>query len=499
MHWNTGALSGIFSCTMKGLIILMMLLSSTAVLTANDPPSLEEVDAALKLDVSSPGGTPLLLEFSLEDPEGYALRAEIDFGTNGVIDYALSLTDLEEDQPFYRGIPFRGFAAVHRMHIYLHTEAGVITRAVEIAFADYQWGRDNLSFANDNRFRDTAGAISVYLLEWARSRFGSISDEETSLLVSLMYRLFRGNIGRCYGFSSLGLYYQAHPYSISGDYAWAYELDEKDPEVQSLIHMLQHDIVYHIFSTGEISPDLDHELEDLSIQRGEIMTALQAGRPVVLGYLSSRTHHSMVVYGYIHLIEQDRLVLTAGNNWNRDQWNNMDSEDAKLLDLYNKDGIYRLDWLTYTHRDHDRVFVIDPIRSYSPRRDVLEALLEDEKERIRKSGKHRIILEHPRWAYLADEDDRKRGYDGTRHWWGFPGVDYRRFDDIFIFDIPPDVEAELFFGGESWNTRLEKPKEIHLAAALVKEGQLEAAVVRDIRLGDDEQMVLKLEYPLQLR
>ncbi len=482
---------------MKGIFLfLMMLLAGMSVPTANDLSFLAEVDASVLLEAASPGGTPLLLELSLKDSNGYVQRAEFDFGSNGVIDLSVNPHDLEEDQPLYRGIPFRSFGRLHTMDIYLHTEAGILRRSIETAFADYQWGRDNLSFANDNRFRDTAGAVSTYLLDWAESRFGTLSDEETYLLVSLMYRLFRGNIGRCYGFSSLGLYYQDYPGSISGNYASAYELDERDPEVLSLIHILQNDIVYHIFSTREVSPELDHEPEDLSFQREEIIASLQEGRPVVLGYLSSRTHHSMVVYGYINLVDQDRILLTAGNNWNRNQQDNMSSDDAVLLPLYRQDGSYRLDWLSYTYRPEDRVFVLHPTRQYHPSRETLAALLEQERVQIIEDNKHRIIVEHFEWAYLEDDKGSKRGYDGTRGWWGFPGVEYRRFDDIFIFNVPADLEAWLAIGPANWNDRLERPKNAHVSAALFEEGVLDVFVLRDILHGEEEKKILPLNSPL---
>ncbi len=477
------------------VLLFLMILSGAA---AEDLITLEEMDREIILNASSRGGTPLLLEFHLQDPSGHVKQVNFDFTGNGITDYAFFLPAVPEEEegenppPVYRGIPYRGFGDVHYMKVQLVTEAGSLYRDFEIAFTDFQWGRDNLSFANDNRFRDTAGAVSDYVLDWARSRFGSIDEQQEMLLVSLMYRLFRGNIGRCYGFSALGLYYQAYSWVLGAQYEHAYDLPEKNRDVISLLHMLQNDIVYHVFSAGDISPELDHGPQDLAAEREKILTSIGEGTPLVLGYLSRNTHHSMVAFGYIMDVKQDRLLITAANNWNREQADNMFSKDALMIPLYMKDGTYRVDWLSYTYRDEDRLIVIDPLRPFFHNRESFDFLLEEERQLIISGEKDRVIVEHPLFAYAEDDTGAKRGYDGTRSWWGIPGISLRRFDDIFIFDIPRDLVLTLSVGGGGWNDRQERFKLPNIYFALGHEDKLEIISARGLDIGEDEVMVYEL-------
>ncbi len=472
-----------------GIVIIMLLAAAAAA---------ADHSGGFSFTVNSTGGTPFLLEFHLEDPDETVQEVRFDFSANGVTDYLFLVTDdhrEEEKILVYRGIPHRGFTSVHRMTVELVTTEHSYFRTYETAFADFQWGRDNLRFANDNRFRDTAGPVSDYLLDWAAARFGPLTEEQEMLLISLMYRLFRGNIGRCYGFSASGLYYHAHPWVIDGDYPYAYALDEQDPQVIELIHMVQNDIVYEIFSSDGISPELDHGPEDLSVQRGEIISSIRSGRPVILGYLSRNTHHSMTAFGYIKEVDTGRLLVTAANNWNRDQSDTLNSKDAVIIPIYEKDGTYQVDWLTYTYRSEDRLFVIDPAGRTVYSRETFDFLLEQEKQQILSEKKVRIIAEHPLWAYLEDDAGIKRGFDGMRSWWSIPGVSYRRFDDIFIFDIPRNRELTLHIGGGSWNDRREEFKAPSLYIAAPHGDEFEVTVLRNLDIGEEESMSFTLTVP----
>jgi len=495
--------------------LIIVLLISAGGIYAEDPLTLEEIEQEVKLTVSSSSGAPLLLEFSLIDPHGYVQRASIDFHRNGVIDYAVSLplepeddgNDEDEDENdngdavVYRGIPFMVPGEEYSLEIQLETEQGVLTRPFTVSFSDFQWGRDNLRFANDNTFRGKVEPASDYLLSWAESRFGELSEQEAYLLVSLMYRMFRGNIGRCYGFSSAGMYYQEFPDVLSTDAKRAYDLNENDPEVQELIHTVQNDIMFHILITQDVPLDMEARTpQDLSRKIDVIKSYILEGKPVSVGYLSRGTHHSMVVYGFIYDEHRDRMKLTAANNWSREQKNNLSSEDVVLIPFYWDDGFLTFDWLRHTYQEKDRLFIVDPRREYHYERDTLEHILAKEHEKLIEDAKHRIIAEHVGWAYAEDDEESKRGYDGNRHYWGIPNILIRRFNDIHIMEVPADLEVSFYTGGKECEDS-DECGILNLYIALYHEDEMMFYARRDVdwKEGYHEVYELDPDIPLEAK
>ncbi len=476
---------------------MLFLLIHIPFLMADDPPLLQEIDEHITLSAETSSGTPLILEFFLEDPKEYVKQLNFDFHVTGVVDYSVKLPlerDDEDKPPVYKGIPFRAPGMVHQLTVELVTPYGSVYRMFEVAFAEYLWGRDNLSFANDNVFRRNSGAISDYLFDWAQDQLGELDDEQEFLVTSLMYRLFRGNIGRCYGFSAGGLYYMEHPEILSEAYGNAFRLDEDDPEVVELIHRVQNDIVYFLFSTGEVSPELDNdEPQDIKQKFHQIAGYIHRDKPVVLGYVSERTHHSMVAYGYIRHLHDDRIVLTMANNWNRDQKNNLYSDDSAEVVISRNDDSYSLRWLHHSHRPENRLFVIDPRRRYDPDPDLLMRMLEEERGIIARDGIFRIIIEHPGWAYVKNDEGAIRGYDGDRHYWGMRHIHYRRFDDIYIFDIPADQNLKIYVGGPADEDDEPFSAEAHVYFAYQHDGGFTVLSRRSLHLGQGEEKEFVLE------
>lgn len=474
-------------------LIAACFLSLGEMLFADNPPTLDELDRSISITVSSISGTAPLLEFSLKDPKEIVNSVSFDFNSDGIPDYLVYVDSLDEDDALegvvYRGIPYLEHGKLHTLTVHMETNYAVFTRIFEIAFAPYQYGRDNLSFANDSTFRNKSPEISRALIQWARDRFGELTDEQEFLLVNLMYRLFRGNIGRCYGFSAGGLYYQEYKDELGWNYPDAFSLDEDDPEVMRLLHNLQNDIVFSLFATGEVDPELKHPPQDIGPEISRIKKSVLAGMPIVIGYMSSNTHHSMVVFGYVKNTLENKTVLLTANNWNRDQKDNLSSKDAVNLPVYEDNGRLQLDWLTYRYRSEDLVFVIDPLNIQVPDREVFLAVLDQEREFLISQGRIRIIVESTDRAYVIDDRGMKRGYVNPNFQWGIAGSDFRRIDDIYLLDLPADRAYELVLGIRRFNQYQETWKDAHFYVAFPGAHTLHTEVRRNIPINDDVDLI----------
>ena len=484
------------------LWIAFLLLIGLPVFANDTVKTIEELDKEISLTVSTSSGSPLVLEFLLKDPLALVKEIHFYFQSDTEQDFSYVITgeeetDKEKNKKVYKGLPYQKFGALHQTKVELVTAYGSIYRNYEIAFADYQWGRDNLSFANDKAFRDAAGSVSDYALTWATSRFGTIDDELQLLLMSYMYRLFRENIGICYGFSATGMYYKAFPSVLEKPYGTPFELSEDDHAVVALVHMLQNDIVYHLFSSGEISAEMEHGPQDITGIRDEIITFIRQDIPIILGYFGKNTHHSMLIYGYINDITQNRISMIAANNWNRNQDDPLHSKDAVLVPFYEHDGMLRLDWLGYTYDPKDRLFVIDPLQSIAFSRETFESILSLEREMLISAGRYRVIIENLQWAYVQDNQNKKRGYDGLRNWWDMLDIIFRRFDHILTFDIPKDRELTLSLGEGLWNARQDRFAVSNLYVALGYGEKLEVFIQRDLSIGVNEKRQFTLAFPIQ--
>ncbi len=484
------------------LWIAFLLLIGLPVFADDTVKTIEELDKEISLTVSSSSGSPLVLEFLLNDPSALVKEIHFYFQSDAKHDFSYVITgeeetDKEKNKKVYKGIPFRESGTVHQATVELVTDHGALYWEYEIAFADYQWGRDNLSFANDKAFRNAAGSVSEYALTWATERFGEIDDELQLLLMSYMYRLFRENIGICYGFSAAGMYYRTFPSVLETTYYSAYELSEDDPAVVEFVHMLQNDIVYHLFSSGEISAEMEHGPQDITGIRDEIITSIRQDIPIILGYFGKNTHHSMLIYGYINDMTQNQISMIAANNWNRNQDDPQYSKDTVLIPFYEKEGVYRIDWLGYTYDPKDRLFVIDPLQSIAFSRETFESILSLEREMLISAGRYRVIIENLQWAYVEDSQNKKRGYDGLRNWWDMLDIIFRRFDHILTFDIPKDRELTLSLGEGLWNARQDRFAVSNLYVALGDGEKLEVFIQRDLSIGVNEKRQFTLAFPIQ--
>lgn len=66
------------------------------------------------------------------------------------------------------------------------------------------------------------------MVDWAEDRFGDLTPDQEVLLLYVMYNIYKGSMGRCYGFSGGESYYLQHPERISYPYVNTYSIDEWD-------------------------------------------------------------------------------------------------------------------------------------------------------------------------------------------------------------------------------------------------------------------------------
>jgi len=304
-----------------GLMIFTMLLAVSV--RAQTLPA--DLNQSIHLNVECHSGTPLVLEFVLKAPEDMVRSVSFDFESDGEYDLSISRPT---EEVIFRGVPFRK-AGTYRTTAYVHTKEGNFTREYIIAYTEFVWGRDNFQFANDGKFEDSGDFVSDTLIEWAENQFGQLSQDEKVLLLSIMYDIYKGSIGRCYGFTGEQIYYITHPGNIPEQYGSIYWMREEDRTIFRNMDYIQNDIVFSNLLSGKISVQEQQNRDDLMRELDVIKESIGEGEPIIIGYLSNLMHHSMVVYGYFEDLFRGTVTLLTANNWEREQNNNTFSEDNK--------------------------------------------------------------------------------------------------------------------------------------------------------------------------
>ena len=212
------------------------------------PVKTGDVNDSLTLDVESHSGTPPVLEFVLKGPEGTVRFLSFDFESDGTHDL---LIDEIHGEVVFRGVPFRKPGLYHTT-VYLYTGEGRFKREFNIAYTDFVWGRDNFQFANDGKFENASDFVSETLVEWAEDRFGPLSQEQQVLLLSVMYDIYKGSIGRFYGFTGEQIYYINNPERIPSQYGSIYWMGEKNRQLFRNMDYVQNDIVFSTVISGSV-------------------------------------------------------------------------------------------------------------------------------------------------------------------------------------------------------------------------------------------------------
>jgi len=436
----------------------------------------------IRVDVECHSGTPPVLEWVIAGVDTDDIRTvSFDFESDGEIDLAL---EKFSGEVLFRGTPYRK-AGTYTASLFIETSHGRFMREFVISFADFQWGRDNFRFANDGKFENKISFVSEAVVEWAGERFGMLSKEQEALLIYLMYTIYKGSIGRCYGFSGGEVYYHSHPESIPEPYTTVYEIDELDPRIVRQMDFLQNDIVFENFISGKIDPAGKQSRESLEAEIDRIAESIGNGETVIIPYLSNKMHHSMVVYGYFKNLYRKKVTLLVANNWERDQENNSYSEDAENLVIELSKSGHNIKWYDLTKRRHrypEMIFFIPCEELSDLREEDFLSLLERTEEEIIKEDRFVLMVEQAERAYLEDGEGKKRGYTRPKILNEIPEIEMRKVDYNFVFEVPRGKTYTLFLKEPRYNKEKKTYKRVNVIGIAPNGGKIQTFVIPDIDL-----------------
>ncbi len=447
-----------------------------------------EMIKSVQLDIESHSGTPPVLEIVMKDPQKIVQGVEIDFDGDGRVD--LSVNEIRSEVLF-RGVPYRN-KGVHRMKISLDTPMGRSVREFVVAFVEFTWGKDNFSFANDGVYENYTDFVTERLFEWAEERFGPLDQKQKVILLTVMYDLYRGSIGRCYGFTGGQIYYLNNPDKILPPFNSVYLLQERDEIVNREMDYVQNDIVLSNLLMGKIRVNDEQKPEILMDELQTIKDSIDRGELIIIGYISTKMHHSMVVYGYFEDPHQRKTTLLVANNWEREQNNNVFSEDAENLVIqFNEEGAH-MSWYDLTKKEYRyplAIFAIHRERSYSFELSDFHAFLRESERRIIEEGRIILIVEKTEAAYVVDGEGRRRGYLNNRYLSEMAGIPFKKIDYNYIFRLPVDEEYRLVLKGRIYNEEMQQYRKVNLFTVLPGEHSVQTVMYRDIAVRDDEETV----------
>ena len=423
------------------------------------------LDRNISLDIECHSGTPPVLELVLRDGGGRVRAAGFDFESDGVVD--LRLPHVREGVVF-RGVPYREKGS-YRMTVTLETDRGVIERLFSVSFVDFVWGRDNFRFANDGPFENATDFVSKTVIEWAEDRFGELDTDHEMLVLYLMYSLYKGSIGRCYGFTGLQQFALERPDSIPPPYRSVYAIDERDEGVISGVDWLQNDMVFANFVSGSKALSGPVERATLDAELRAIKESITGGKPIIFGYVGNDLHHSMTVYGFFEDLDGGKTTLLAANNWIREQGNNVYSEDAEniVVDFSNGDApLYWFDLTKQKTRYIERFFAIRREERYDLNRGDFVELLEDTSRRVVRQRRIIVLVENAGEAYIGSAPGARTGYLKGQTVRGLPGIFFKKIDYNYLFELPLDEPSVLVLNKRIFNKQKGAYKDVNLFAVI---------------------------------
>lgn len=436
----------------------------------------------IRVDVECHSGTPPVLEWVYAIGEKEQIKAvSFDFESDGEID--LKLEKIRGDVLF-RGSPYR-IPGTYTASLFIETTHGVFMREYVISYNDFFWGRDNFRFANDGTFENRISFISNTIVEWAQERFGELSEEQETLVIYLMYTLYKGSIGRCYGFSGGESYYILHPEAIPDPYTAVYDIDELDPRIVKQMDFLQNDIVFRNFIIGKLNITDEQSRAQLEEELGRIRSSIERGKPVIMPYLSVKMHHSMVVYGYFEDLYKKRVTLLVANNWEREQQDNVYSEDAENIVIDLSQSGYKVSWFDLTKRKHrypKKIFAVSCDETPSIRAQDFLSLLERTRQEIIEKDRIIIMVEQTEQAYVVDEEGKKAGYSKPKRLNELDEIDFKKIDYNYVFGIPKGDVYTLHLKTKRYNKEKKSYKHVNIFGIVPVQDRIEAFVMHDIDL-----------------
>ncbi len=455
---------------------------------AEDPHTL---DSSLFLEIECHSGTPPVLEFVLTDSHHVVRKVYFDFDGDGIIELASQgLRDEEKEKGVvFRGVPYRKkgrYAPV----VWLSTALGTFRREYAVCFTDFVWGRDNFCFANDGKFENAIDFVSKTVIDWAEERFGELTQEEEVLLLHTMYSIYQGSIGRCYGFTGGEVFYIEHPGYVPSPYFNIYDMDEFDSAIIKEMDFVQNDIVFANFISGKVDINTRQNREDLVGELEKIKRSIERGKPIILGYLSRKMHHSMVVYGYFENLFRNNLTLLTANNWEREQNTNFFSEDAENIVVKLKDETADVQWFDLTkekYRYPENLFAIIREKEYTLDPSEFFTMIEEKKERIREKNIILLMVEMTEVAYVMDEDGKRRGYKKPRYYNEMKDVEFKKVDYNYIFEIPSGEQYTLVINKARFNKEKKQKKDVNVFGIFPTGDGVESAVYSGVGVLDDKE------------
>ena len=449
---------------------LLLILTAHGAIQAQEYPDdfliALDPEESIVLDLECHSGTPLILEYVLTDTKKAVEKLYFDFDDDGAVDFALDSPAQtgEGGTVVFRGVPYPR-PGRYSSTIYLKTRSATYARNYIVSFTDYIWGRDNFNFANDGKFEDTIDFVSKTLIEWAEERFGSLTRDQKVVLLYLMYSIYKGSIGRCYGFTGGEIFYKENPQELPPGCSDTYDIFEGDERIIREMDFVQNDIVFSNYLLRDVDLTRKQESEALLAELGKVKRSIDSGRPIILGYVSPKMHHSMVAYGYIENLFNGNATLVVANNWEREQKSNTFSEDAENLVFTKSDEGLKVTWYDLTKkevRSPEMIFAIKREDRYSLDRQGFFALLARTEEKIRKKGKIILMVEETEVAYVIDRDGKKRGYKRPRSFNETEEIDFKKIDYNYVFELPAGGEYRLLLKNPRYNEEQKRYKDVNL-------------------------------------
>lgn len=405
-------------------------------------------------DLSALGGSPLLLNVALDDPDGKVTSVVVEtagsrFERSVPADDRVGehLDDPDTDSSTRLSFTVDPFpkAGVHNLLLELHSELNGIhavdRRGYRVAFVDYRWGRDNFSFANDSRYRRNVDSYSQLLFPWVEERFGTFAREDLAILLLQSYEILRGQLGLCYAFAGGAVRYYRYPELLPRFSETIYEVRETNRIVREEMSRLQNDIVFQRFVKKGVSTDP----QDYRQAAGEVQmirAAIDRGEPAVVGILAPERHHAMVAYGYVEALETGIVTIIAANNWDREERDNYSNRSVENIHVHTRraeevgDEEPPIRWPEARHapyRSPTHLVAVDLQREYEHDRALLEQFIEQRRDALITAGRNTVILEGVRSVRLTDVPD--------------PGEEAQpsitRVNNNMIVDLPRTGDHEL--------------------------------------------------------
>jgi hypothetical protein len=446
----------------------------------------DQKNKSVSLDIECRSGTPPILEFILKDKELIVKKLSFDFDNDGVIDLVTpGLRDpSNENEVVFRGVPYRN-KGVYRLTVYLHSSFGIFTRPFDIGFTDFVWGHDNYNFANDDKFENSIDFVSKTVIDWAEARFGSLTQEQQVLLLYVMYSIYKGSIGRCYGFSGGEVYYILFPDLIPPLYSNTFAMDERDIRIIKEMDYAQNDIVFTYFISGQIDLERPQKTDSAIAELEKIKKSIRTGKPIVLGYLSRKMHHSMAVYGYFENLFANNISLLTANNWEREQNDNIFSDDAENIKIRFNNGDVHISWYDIAKKKYrypTMLFAIEPKEKYHIVPEDFFRLVTDTEKRLREKNKIIIMVEKTEIAYMIDEEGKMRGYKKPRYINETDKITFKKVDYNYIFEVPKGKEYTLVLVKPRFNKELNRKKEVNVFGVFPTDSDIMSAVFYGVRV-----------------